>query len=78
MKPIQMVDLVGQYERIKSEVDSALLRVIGSAAFINGPEVKAFEQELAADLGVKHAIGCANDTDALQIAMMALDLKPGD
>ncbi len=78
MKPIQMVDLVGQYERIKSEVDSALLRVIGSAAFINGPEVKAFEQELAAYLGVKHAIGCANGTDALQIAMMALDLKPGD
>ncbi|MBK9275595.1 MAG: DegT/DnrJ/EryC1/StrS family aminotransferase [Flavobacteriales bacterium] len=78
MKPIQMVDLVGQYARIKPEVDAAFERVIGSAAFINGPEVKAFEQELAAYLGARHVIGCANGTDALQIAMMALDLKPGD
>ncbi|MGV3636132.1 MAG: DegT/DnrJ/EryC1/StrS family aminotransferase [Flavobacteriales bacterium] len=78
MKNIQMVDLVGQYQRIKPEVDAALQRVIDSTAFINGPEVKEFEKELAAYLGVKHVIGCANGTDALQIAMMALDLKPGD
>jgi len=78
MKPIQMVDLVGQYEKIKPEVDEAILGVIRTAAFINGPEVKSFEQELSAYLGVKHTIGCANGTDALQIAMMALDLQPGD
>lgn len=78
MKPIQMVDLVGQYEKIKPEVDAALAEVIGSAAFINGPQVKAFEQELAAYLNVKHVIGCGNGTDALQVAMMALGLKPGD
>jgi dTDP-4-amino-4,6-dideoxygalactose transaminase len=78
MKPIQMVDLVGQYNKIKQEVDQAVLGVMQSAQFINGPEVKAFEQELGTYLDVKHAIGCANGTDALQIAMMALDLKPGD
>jgi len=78
MKPIQMVDLVGQYQQIKPEVDAAIQRVIDSAAFINGPDVKEFEKELAAYLGAKHVIGCANGTDALQIAMMALDLKPGD
>ncbi len=78
MKPIQMVDLVGQYQKIKPEVDAALQRVIDTAAFINGPEVKEFEKELATYLGVGHVIGCANGTDALQIAMMALDLKPGD
>ncbi|MFN3874344.1 MAG: DegT/DnrJ/EryC1/StrS family aminotransferase, partial [Flavobacteriales bacterium] len=78
MRPIQMVDLVGQYHRIKAEVDDAVIRVMESAAFINGPEVKAFEQELAVYLGVKHAIGCANGTDALQVAMMALGLQPGD
>lgn len=78
MKPIQMVDLVGQYHKIKEEVDRAVLGVMESAQFINGPETKAFEQELAAYLDVRHAIGCANGTDALQIAMMALDLKPGD
>lgn len=78
MKPIQMVDLLGQYEKIKPEVDAALLDVIASTAFINGPEVKAFEMELAAYLGVKHVIACGNGTDALQVAMMALGLKPGD
>lgn len=78
MKPIQMVDLVGQYEKIKTEVDAAVLSVMGSAAFINGPEVKEFEKELSAYLDVKHTIACANGTDALQIAMMALGLKPGD
>lgn len=78
MKPIQMVDLVGQYQKIKPEVDAALQRVIDTTAFINGPEVKEFEKELGAYLGAKHVIGCANGTDALQIAMMALGLKPGD
>lgn len=78
MKPIQMVDLFGQYEKIKPEVDAALMHVLNSTAFINGPEVKAFEQELAAYLDVKHVIACGNGTDALQIAMMALGLKPGD
>ena len=78
MKNIQMVDLVGQYEKIKTEVDKAVLDVMASAAFINGPEVKSFEQELASYLDVKHVIACANGTDALQIAMMALDLQPGD
>lgn len=78
MKPIQMVDLVGQYEKIKPEVDAAMQGVLNSASFINGPEVKSFEKELAAYLNVGHVIGCANGTDALQIAMMALGLKPGD
>lgn len=78
MKPIQMVDLLGQYEKIKPEVDAALLNVIGSTAFINGPEVKAFEKELADYLKVKHVIACGNGTDALQVSMMALGLQPGD
>ncbi len=73
-----MVDLNGQYHHIKSEVDKAILDVVESAAFINGPEVKAFQTELESYLGVKHVIPCANGTDALQMAMMALDLKPGD
>lgn len=75
---IQMVDLKTQYAKIKDEVDRALHSVIDSAAFINGPEVKSFAGELAGYLGVKHVIPCANGTDALQIAMMALGLKPGD
>ncbi|MCO5275181.1 MAG: DegT/DnrJ/EryC1/StrS family aminotransferase [Flavobacteriales bacterium] len=78
MKPIQMVDLVGQYEKIKPEVDAALHEVISTAAFINGPQVKALEQELAEYLKVKHVIGCGNGTDGLQVALMALGLKPGD
>ncbi|MBK9422174.1 MAG: DegT/DnrJ/EryC1/StrS family aminotransferase [Flavobacteriales bacterium] len=78
MKPIQMVDLLGQYEKIKPEVDAAMAEVVRTTAFINGPEVKAFETELSEMLGVKHVIACANGTDALQIAMMALGLKPGD
>lgn len=78
MKPIHMVDLLGQYEKIKPEVDAALQRVIQTTAFIGGPEVKELEKELAAYTGVKHTIACANGTDALQIAMMALGLKPGD
>ncbi len=78
MKKIQMVDLVTQYEKIQDEVDAAVLNVIRSAAFINGPEVKQFQAELENYLQVKHVIPCANGTDALQIAMMALGLKPGD
>jgi len=78
MEPIRMVDLVTQYGKIKSEVDAAVLNVMEQAAFINGPEVKSFQAELEAYLGVKHVIPCANGTDALQVAMMALDLKPGD
>ncbi len=75
---IQMVDLKRQYLKIKPEVDTAISRVIDSAAFINGEDVKLFAQEFAAYLGVKHVIPCANGTDALQIALMALDLQPGD
>ena len=78
MKKIQMVDLVSQYEKIQAQVDSSVLNVIRSAAFINGPEVKSFQAELEAYNGSKHVIPCANGTDALQIAMMSLDLKPGD
>lgn len=78
MKKIQMVDLIGQYEKIQQEVDQAVLQVIRSSAYINGPEVKAFQADLESYLGAKHVINCANGTDALQIAMMALDLQPGD
>src|SRR5438034_8887010 len=78
MGKIQMVDLLGQYEKIRDEVDKAVLDVIRSSAYINGPDVKAFANELEQYLKVKHVIPCANGTDALQIAMMALGLKPGD
>ena len=78
MNKIQMVDLAGQYQKIKNEIDKAIEGVLESTAFINGPEVKSFLQELEHYLGVKHVIPCANGTDALQIAMMALGLKPGD
>lgn len=78
MKKIQMVDLSSQYEKIQSEVDASVLDVIRSTQFINGPEVKSFQKELEEYLDVKHVIPCANGTDALQIAMMALDLQPGD
>jgi dTDP-4-amino-4,6-dideoxygalactose transaminase len=78
MGNIQMVDLKGQYEKIRTEVDQAINEVVRSSAFINGPEVKDFQTELEEYLGVKHVIPCANGTDALQIAMMALDLKEGD
>lgn len=73
-----MVDLKGQYEKISNEIDNAVLNVIRSTQYINGPEVKSFQQELETYLGIKHVIPCANGTDALQVAMMALDLKPGD
>ncbi len=73
-----MVDLKRQYEKIQQEIDAAAIDVIRSTQYINGPEVKAFQQELESYLGVKHVVPCANGTDALQVAMMALDLKPGD
>lgn len=73
-----MVDLKSQYEKIQTEIDTAVLDVIRSTQYINGPEVNRFQQDLEAYLGVKHVIPCANGTDALQVAMMALDLKPGD
>ena len=72
-----MVDLKSQYERLKSEIDTGIQEVLDSTAFIKGPAVQSFEQELSEYLGVKHVIGCANGTDALQIAMMALDLPEG-
>ncbi len=75
---IQMVDLKGQYLKIKSEIDKAIFDVIDSAAFIRGPQVSQFQKDLEVYLGVKHVIPCANGTDALQIALMALDLQPGD
>jgi UDP-2-acetamido-2-deoxy-ribo-hexuluronate aminotransferase len=75
---IQMVDLKGQYERIKPTIDAAIQGVLDSTAFINGPQVKSFEKELAGYLGCNYVIGCANGTDALQIALMALGLKSGD
>ena len=73
-----MVDLLGQYEGIKSEIDNSILEVVRSSQYINGPEVKSFQKELEDYLSVNHVIPCANGTDALQIAMMALGLKPGD
>ncbi|SMP07755.1 dTDP-4-amino-4,6-dideoxygalactose transaminase [Muriicola jejuensis] len=73
-----MVDLTGQYEDIREEVNRSIQQVMDTAAFINGPEVQGFQKELEEYLGVKHVIPCANGTDALQIAMMGLGLKPGD
>ncbi|MEI6061637.1 MAG: DegT/DnrJ/EryC1/StrS family aminotransferase, partial [Bacteroidota bacterium] len=78
MRKITMVDLKAQYEKIKPEIDNAISDVINTTSFINGPAVKEFQQELEAYLGIKHVIPCANGTDALQISMMALGLKPGD
>ncbi|SHJ04913.1 dTDP-4-amino-4,6-dideoxygalactose transaminase [Mesonia phycicola] len=78
MKKIQMVDLKGQYQAIKEQVDSSIQNIIENTSFINGPEVHQFQKELEEYLGVKHVIPCANGTDALQIAMMGLGLKPGD
>jgi len=78
MRPIQMVDLKQQYAKIKGDVDAAIHEVLDSAAFINGKAVTDFAAGLSTYLGIKHVIPCANGTDALQIAMMALDLQPGD
>ncbi|MFS4416405.1 DegT/DnrJ/EryC1/StrS family aminotransferase [Maribacter sp. 2307ULW6-5] len=78
MKKIQMVDLQGQYQGIKEEVRASIDHILETSAYINGPEVHAFQKDLEAYLGVKHVIPCANGTDALQIAMMGLGLRPGD
>ncbi len=78
MKKIEMVDLRSQYERLKADIDSAVAGVISSTAFIKGPDVRLFEEELQRYLGIRNVIACANGTDALQIAMMALGLRAGD
>jgi UDP-2-acetamido-2-deoxy-ribo-hexuluronate aminotransferase len=78
MKKIEMVDLIGQYEKIKPEVDQAVIEIMNNASFINGPTVKSFKKNLENYLGKGVVIPCANGTDALQIAMMGLGLKPGD
>src|SRR5258706_11896225 len=78
MKPIQMVDTKTQYQKIKPAIDNAITQVVESSAFINGKAVGDFSANLSAYLGCRHTIPCANGTDALQIAMMALGLQPGD
>lgn len=78
MKKIQMVDLKGQYDEIKDVVNTSIQEVLETTAYINGPKVHQFQKNLENYLGVKHVIPCANGTDALQIAMMGLGLKPGD
>lgn len=78
MKKIQMVDLKGQYDKIKDTVNASIQEVLDTNTYINGPEVHKFQKNMEEYLGVKHVIPCANGTDALQIAMMGLDLKPGD
>lgn len=77
-KQIQMVDLHGQYHRLKEEIDTAMQTVIESSAFINGPQVKTFGDHLAGYLEIPYVIPCGNGTDALQIALMALELQSGD
>ncbi len=78
MRPINMVDLKSQYQKIKPEIDLAIQNVLDSTQFIRGGEVVEFQNALSQYLGVKHTTACGNGTDALQIAMMALGLKPGD
>jgi dTDP-4-amino-4,6-dideoxygalactose transaminase len=78
METIQMVDLKGQYLRIKPQVDEGIMEVLMETSYINGPQVSLFKKNLEKYLNVKRVVPCANGTDALQIAMMALDLKPGD
>lgn len=78
MKEIKMVDLHGQYLRHRDEINNAIQEVLDSTAFIKGPPVRKFEEELAAYAGAAHCVACGNGTDALQVAMMALGLQPGD
>ena len=77
-KQIPLLDLKAQYSSIQQEIEEAVIEVLRSAHFVMGPNVKAFEEEAARFLGAKHAITCANGTDALNIALMALDINPGD
>jgi UDP-2-acetamido-2-deoxy-ribo-hexuluronate aminotransferase len=78
MKKIQMVDLKSQYDRLKPAINAGIQEVLDNTSYINGPQVQTFQKDLEEYLGVKHVIPCANGTDALQIAMMGLDLQPGD
>ncbi|MEX0811242.1 MAG: DegT/DnrJ/EryC1/StrS family aminotransferase [Chitinophagales bacterium] len=78
MNTIQMVDLVGQYHKIKAAVDQSIMEILENGSYINGPAVKEFQKSLSEYLKAKHVVPCANGTDALQMALMALDLKPGD
>ena len=78
MKKIEMVDLKGQYKKIEKEINDSISKVIENTSFINGPSVSNFKENLKEYLGVRHVITCANGTDALQICLMSLDLKPGD
>lgn len=78
MKKIQMVDLKSQYDKIAATVNASIQEVLDTNTYINGPQVHKFQKSLEEYLDVKHVIPCANGTDALQIAMMGLDLKPGD
>lgn len=78
MRDIRMVDLEGQYQRIRSEINNGVQHVLDSTEFIRGSEVKLFQQSLSAYMGVRHVITCGNGTDALQLALMSLDLKQGD
>src|SRR6476620_3328513 len=78
MKKIQMVDLTRQNDKIKEDVNTTIQEVLDTNTYINGPQVHQFQKNLEEYLDVKHVIPCANGTDALQIAMMGLDLKPGD
>ena len=78
MEKIQMVDLLSSHSAVKQKLDAAIYKVIDSSSFINGPQVKEFEENLARYLKVRHVVSCGNGTDALQIALMALGLEPGD
>ena len=78
MKKIQMVDLKSQYDKIAATVNASIQEVLDTNTYINGPQVQSFQKNLEEYLDVKHVIPCANGTDALQIAMMGLGLKPGD
>jgi UDP-2-acetamido-2-deoxy-ribo-hexuluronate aminotransferase len=78
MEAIRMVDLRRQYERFRDEINGAIQQVLDATAFINGPDVKAFVEEFSGYLDIPHAVPCGNGTDALQVALMALDLQPGD
>ena len=75
---IQFIDLVAQYQHLKTKIDARIKTVLEHGNYIMGPEVQELESELAKYVGVKHAITCANGTDALTLAMMVLDIKPGD
>jgi dTDP-4-amino-4,6-dideoxygalactose transaminase len=78
LKPVPLLDLLSQYEQIQSEIESAVIETLRSGHYVLGPRVKNFEQSASEFLGTKHAIGCANGSDAIYIALLALDIKPGD